>query len=78
MVDITFLHIHYRELVSGKAKVKKIKPTNPADSLAIKKDIAETVSSIRDKAEYYYVVVEIDRDGKPAYRTIIPKTILGG
>jgi hypothetical protein len=76
MVDITTLHIHYRELVSGKAKVKKVKPVDATNTLAIKKDIAEAVDSIRNKAEYYYVVVEIDRDGKPAYRTVVPKTIL--
>lgn len=76
MVDITSLHVHYRDIATGKAKVKKITPTDATNTLAIKADIAEVVKAIRDKAEYYYVVVEIDRDGEPAYRTIVPKTIL--
>lgn len=76
MVDITSLHVHYRDKATGKAKVKKIKPTDATNMLAIKSDIAEAIKTFRDKAEYYYVVVEIDRDGQPAYRTIVPKTIL--
>lgn len=75
MVDITSIHVHYRDL-KGKPKVKKIKPTNAADKLAIKSDIGEFVSTLLGKAEYYYVVIQIDSDGKPAYRTVIPKTIL--
>ncbi|MCI0618934.1 hypothetical protein L0244_38670 [bacterium] len=75
MIDITKLHIHYRDF-DGKRHVKIIRPTDPANTLRLKQDIAEVVKSIKLKAEYYYVVVEIDRDGKSAYRTIVPKTLL--
>lgn len=76
MIDITSIHIHYRDL-NGKRHVKKIKPTNPQNTLAIKQDIGEAVERLRNtgKNEYYYAVIEIDRDGKPAYRTVIPKTL---
>lgn len=77
MIDITNIHVHYRDY-AGKPHVKIIKPSNATNQLAIKKDIADYVTKIRDKAEYYYVVIEIDRGGKPAYRTVIPKTLLGG
>lgn len=81
MVDVTALHIHYRafgtEAKPGKAGVKKIRPSDPENKLAIQQDIGEAVRKLRDtgKYEYYYVVVEIDRGGKPAYRTVIPKTM---
>lgn len=75
MVDITNIHIHYRDL-DGKSHVKIIQPTDATNTLRLKQDIAEVVSKIKHKAEYYYVVIEIDRDGKPAYRTIVPKTLL--
>lgn len=76
MVDVTALHIHYRDL-KGKKFVKKVKPSDPENKLAIQQDVGEAVKKLRDsgKYEYYYVVVEIDRGGKPAYRTVIPKTL---
>lgn len=75
LIDITKLHIHWRDH-EGKTHIKMITPTNATNTLEIKKDIAEYVSTIKAKAEYYYVVIEIDRGGKAAYRTIIPKTML--
>jgi len=81
MVDITTIHIHYStpENARGKRKraVKKIKPSQPDDKLAIQQDIGEAVKKLRDtgRYEYYYVVIEIDRGGVPAYRTVIPKTM---
>jgi ribosomal protein S12 methylthiotransferase accessory factor YcaO len=75
MIDITKLHIHWRDH-SGTPHKKSIKPTDATNTLMLKKDVAEFVSTIKQKAEYYYVVVEIDRGGKPAFRTIIPKTLL--
>jgi hypothetical protein len=75
MIDITKLHIHWTDY-DKKSHVKYIKPTNATNSLEIKKNIAEYVTTIKGKAEYYYVVIEIDRGGKPAFRTIIPKTFL--
>lgn len=76
MVDVTALHIHYRDS-KGKKFTKKIKPSDPENRLAIQQDVGEAVKKLRDsgKYEYYYVVVEIDRGGKPAYRTVIPKTL---
>lgn len=74
MIDITKLHIHYRDLATGKHQFKTITPTNATNSLEIKKDIAKYVTKIKDHIEYYYVVLEIDRGGRPAFRTIIPKT----
>jgi hypothetical protein len=73
MVDITNLHIHWRDL-QGKPHKKSIVPTDATNSLMMKKDVAEFVSKIKSKVEYYYVVVEINRGGEPAFRTIIPKT----
>ncbi len=80
MVDVTMLHIHCStpETARGrKKKVVKIKPSDPENKLAIQQDIGEAVRKLRDtnKYEYYYVVIEIDRGGKPAYRTVIPKTM---
>lgn len=79
MIDIAKLHIHYRLLPKGKEtkglhKFKVVKPTDPKSTMEIKHDIARVVETIRNKAEYYYVVVEIDRDGEPAFRTVVPKT----
>lgn len=73
MIDITHLHVHWKD-INGKKHVKVISPTDATNSLLIKKDIADYVSSVKARVEYYYVVIEIDRGGKPAYRTIIPKT----
>lgn len=81
MVDITSIHIHCvsPESAAGKRKkvIKEIKPSDPENKLAIQQDIGEAVRKLRDsgKFEYYYVVIEIDRGGKPAYRTVIPKTL---
>lgn len=77
MVDITSLHIHYRDL-KGKRNVKKIKPSDAENKLAIQHDILEVVNKLRNTGnyEYYYVVVEINKaDGGKAYRTIVPKTL---
>jgi len=80
MIDLTAIHIHYRGFPKrGEEKGKMFQltirpPTNPTNELEIKKDIAEGVNKIKKRAEYYYVVFEIDRDGRPAYRTVIPKT----
>ena len=73
MVDITFLHVHWVDLKGTRHK-KSIKPTDAENSLMLKKDVADYVTTIKGKAKYYYVVCEIDRGGKPAFRTIIPKT----
>ena len=81
MIEITSIHVHYREKDTGKKEPKrgviKIKPSDPENKLAIQHDIAEVVKKLRDRAkyEYYYVVVEIDRGGRPAYRTVVPKTL---
>jgi hypothetical protein len=75
MIDITKLHIHWRDF-EDKGHIKIITPSNATNTLEIKKDIAEYVSTIKGKAEYYYVTIEINRGGKSAYRTIIPKTFL--
>jgi hypothetical protein len=76
MVDVTALHIHYVDF-NRKKKIKVVKPSQPDDKLAIQQDVGEAVKKLRDTGnyEYYYVVVEIDRGGKPAYRTVIPKTL---
>jgi hypothetical protein len=73
MIDITHLHIHWTDF-KGKKHVKVITPTDATNTLMLKKDVAEYIQKFKPKIEYYYVVVEIDRDSKPAYRTIIPKT----
>lgn len=73
MVDITALHVHWYDH-NNKKHVKVITPSNAKNTLAIKKDVAEYVQSVKAQVEYYYVVVEINRVGKPAYRTVIPKT----
>jgi hypothetical protein len=81
MVDIKHIHIHYStpEDENGKRKrgIKKFKPSQPDDKLAIQQDIGEQVRKLRDtgKYEYYYVVLEIDRGNAPAFRTVIPKTM---
>jgi len=75
MVDITMIHVHY-ETLRGKKTVKKIKPTDATNKLAIKHDIGEFIKKLQGKAETYYVVLEIDQDGTPAYRTVIPKTLV--
>lgn len=73
MVDITHLHVHWTDL-DGKKHIKIITPTDSTSALLMKKDVAEYVTKYKAQIEYYYVVVEIDKGGKPAYRTIIPKT----
>lgn len=80
MIDISNLHIHYVTPEGARGRkhaVKKIKPSNPEDKLSLMQDVGEVVKKLRDtrRYEYYYVVVEIDRGGRPAYRTIIPKTL---
>src|SRR5262245_23317087 len=80
MVDIAYIHIHAAtpEGARGRKRiVKKFKPSQPEDRLAIQQDIGEQVKKLSDtgKYEYYYVVIEIDRGGRPAYRTVIPKTM---
>ncbi len=76
MIDITALHIHYVDF-KKKKQIKKIKPSQPDDPRSIQQDVGEVIRKLRDsgKYEYYYVVVEIDRGGKSAYRTVIPKTL---
>ena len=76
MVNITRLHVHYKDKRTDIMKVIKKRPTDKTSTFAIKKDLAAIVERIRSKAEYYYVVVEIDSGGEPAYRTIVPKVIL--
>lgn len=75
MVDITAIYVHY-ETLRGRKVVKKIKPTDAGNKLAIKHDIGEVLKKLQGKATYYYVVLEIDQDGQPAYRTVIPKTLV--
>lgn len=77
MVNITRLHVHYVDM-DGKKHVKKIKPKDNTSTLAIKQDIARFVSTIKNDAEYYYVVMEIDSEGESKFRTIVPKTFLMG
>jgi len=80
MVDITTIHIHSLTPESARGKRKRkitmIKPSDAENKLAIQQDIGEAIQKLRDtgRYEYYYVVIEIDRGGKPAYRTVIPKT----
>jgi hypothetical protein len=81
MIDITNLHIHYRTLPSnkhpkGEMKVVVIQPTDNTSTLRIKQDIARALQPLKNNAQYYYVVAEIDRDGKPGYRTLMPKVML--
>jgi hypothetical protein len=76
-VNITRLHIHYRTM-NGKSKVKKVKPTDNTSSLRIKHDLATALNKIKSDVDYYYVVMEIDKDGAPAFRTIVPKTFING
>lgn len=73
MIDITRLHIHWKDQ-NDKMHLKKIAPVEPSNTLMMKKEIADYITSIKPQVNYYYVVIEIDRGGKPAYRTIIPKT----
>lgn len=73
MIDIKTIHVHWKDH-NEKMHEKSIVPTDATNTLVIKQDIAEYISSIKSKIEYYYVVIEIDRGGKSAYRTIIPKT----
>ena len=81
MIDITTIHIHCvsDENAKGKRKriIRKIVPSDNENKLAIQQDIGEEVRKQRDtgKWQYYYVVLEINRGGKPAYRTVIPKTL---
>lgn len=77
MVNITRLHIHFVDM-DGKKHVKKIKPKDRTSTLIIKQDIARFVSTIKNDAEYYYVVIEIESDGDSKFRTIVPKTFLMG
>jgi hypothetical protein len=65
--------------MDGKHYVKKIKPKDRTSTLVIKQDIARFISTIKNYAEYYYVVMEIeDSDGESKFRTIVPKTFLMG
>jgi hypothetical protein len=75
MVDITRIHIHF-ETMNKKKSVKKIKPTDPTNKLSIKHDIGEALQRFKATSFYYFVVLEIDQDGQPAYRTVIPKTLV--
>jgi len=80
MVDITRIHIHYVTPEGARGRkhgVKKIKPSQPEDKLSIQQDIGEVVRKLRDtgKYEYWYVVIEIDHGGKPAFRTVVTKTM---
>ena len=80
MVEIERIHIHYVTPEGARGRkhaVKKIKPSQPDDKLSIQQDIGEAVKKLRDtgRYEYYYVVIEIDRAGKPGFRTVIPKTM---
>lgn len=74
MIDITHFHVHWKDLAE-KDHVKVITPENAENTLIMKKQIAEFVNANKTKMMYYYVVMEVNRGGKPAYRTIIPKTI---
>jgi len=76
MVDLTELHIQYYDF-KGVRRIKKVKPSQPTDKLAIQQDIGEALRKLRDtgKYEYYYVIAVINRDGKPAYRPVVPKTM---
>lgn len=79
MVDITAIHIHYSTVEGPKGRKRGVKViknlTDPQDKLAIEHDIALEVRKLRNtgKYEYYYVVLQIDRGGKPAYRTVTHK-----
>lgn len=74
MIDISHFHIHWKDH-NDKKHVKVITPIDGENTLIMKKQIADFISANKEKIEYYYVVLEINRGGKPAYRTIIPKTI---
>lgn len=81
MVDIVAMHVHYSTAENAKGQRKKgvkvVRPTDPDNKLAIQQDVGEAIRKLRDtgKYEYYYVVCEINSGGKPAYRTVIPKTM---
>lgn len=77
MVNITRLHVHFVDL-DGKKHIKKIKPTDRTSTLLIKQDIARFITTIKNHAEYYYVVMEIDAEGDQKFCTIVPKTFLMG
>ena len=79
MIDITSIHINYRRPTKdgkGKMFVKKIRPSDSTNELAIKHDTALAVSNLPSDAIYYYVVIEIDRGGTKAYRTVTKKIVL--
>lgn len=42
----------------------------------VKLAIARVLERWEDKAVYYYVIAEMEREGVKAFRTIIPKTLL--
>ena len=81
MVEIMAMHIHCRtpENAKGKRKtfIKVVSLSDPQNKLAIQQDVGEAIKKLRDtgRYEYYYVIAEIDRNGTPAYRPIIPKTM---
>ena len=75
MVDIIKIHVYYRDL-NDNPHVKIIDNSGSTDILHIKQQVGKVLSKIKHRAKYYYVVIEIDKDGKSAYRTIVPKTFL--
>ena len=77
MVDVTRLVIHYVGM-NGKSYVKKVKPTDKTSVLRIKHDLAIALQKIKDKVDYYYVVMEVNTDDGPKFRTIVGKTFING
>jgi len=76
MPKIVELQVYYHNTDDEQTHVVKQVPTSQ-DTPAIKLQVAKIVTAIRDRAEYYYMVVKVRKDnGDYGYRTIIPKTLL--
>lgn len=78
-IDVKEVRIWYKPRGSKHAYASKFhkKLIRKTDIDAIKKYARDVVAKLEGKAEYYYIVIRVERGDKtPGYRTIVGKTFL--
>ena len=74
---IKALHLYYFDKIEDRRKRVVIRAAKADSITRLKTKVAEKLDAVRNRAVYYYVVVEIRKaDNTPGFRTIVPKTLV--
>ena len=74
---IKALHLYYFDKIEDRRKRVVIRAAKTDSITRLKTKVAEKLDAVRNRAVYYYVVVEIRKaDNTPGFRTIVPKTLV--